>query len=90
MLTTLRIRNFALIDDLEVTFPDRFSVLSGETGAGKSIVVHALNLILGARASADVVRQGADAAQIDAVFLLARPSGRITALLEGSPLSVTS
>ena len=51
MLETLRIQNYALIDDLEVDFGGGFNVLTGETGAGKSIIVGALNLALGARAS---------------------------------------
>jgi len=59
MLELLRIQNYALIEDLEVEFYSGFNVLTGETGAGKSIIVGALNLILGARASSDTVRDGA-------------------------------
>ena len=80
MLEVLHIQNYALIDDLEVLFGPGFNVLTGETGAGKSIVVEALNLVLGARASADAVRDGANRAKVDAVFRLHHVSPRLTAL----------
>ncbi len=81
MLQTLRIQNYALIDDLEVEFTGGFNVLTGETGAGKSIIVGALNLVLGARASSEVVREGAASAKVDAIFRLANPSSRLRTLL---------
>lgn len=68
MLRLLRIRDFAVIEALEVEFDGGLSVITGETGAGKSILVRALNLALGGRASADVVRSGARAAEVEAVF----------------------
>jgi DNA repair protein RecN (Recombination protein N) len=73
MLETLRIQHYALIDTLEVDFRKGFSVLTGETGAGKSIIVGALNLVLGARASAETVRDGASKATIEALFRIAEP-----------------
>lgn len=82
MLRTLRIRDYALIDDVELEFREGFNVLTGETGAGKSIVVGALNLVLGARASNETVRDGAKQAKIDAAFYLPQPSSRLQALLE--------
>ena len=82
MLEVLRIQNYALIDDIEVEFGSGFNVLTGETGAGKSIVVGALNLVLGGRASSDVVREGARRAQIDAVFRIPKPPRRLESLLE--------
>lgn len=82
MLQTLRIQNFALIDDLEVVFTDGFNVLTGETGAGKSIIIHALNLVLGARASSDAVRSGQKQAKIDAIFHIAAPSPTLLTLLQ--------
>lgn len=82
MLETLRIRNFALIDELEVDFSAGLNALTGETGAGKSILVGALNLVLGARASSEVVRNGAQRAQIEAVFRLPKPSKPLRRLLE--------
>ncbi|HVO31753.1 MAG TPA: AAA family ATPase, partial [bacterium] len=70
MLQSLRITNLAIVDDLTVELDRGFTVLSGETGAGKSILVDAINLILGGRASADLVRTGEDAATVEAVFVL--------------------
>src|SRR3954452_12153045 len=68
MLRFLRIRNLAVIDAVEVEFEPGFNVLTGETGAGKSILVGAVGLLLGGRASADLVRTGEDNAIIEAVF----------------------
>jgi DNA repair protein RecN (Recombination protein N) len=68
MLRVLRIRNLAVIESVEVEFGSGFNVLTGETGAGKSIVVEAVALLLGARASADLVRTGEPQATIEAVF----------------------
>ena len=82
MLETLRIQNYALIEALEVDFVPGFNVLTGETGAGKSIVAGALNLVLGARASGDVLRTGARRASVEAVFRLDAPRPRLRALLK--------
>ena len=68
MLKELSIRNFAIIDDLQIAFSDGLTILSGETGAGKSIILNAVNLLLGSRASADLVRTGADSAELEALF----------------------
>jgi DNA repair protein RecN (Recombination protein N) len=68
MLSELRIRNFALIDRLSVRLGPGLNVLTGETGAGKSIIVGALGLLLGERASADVVRHGEERASVEGVF----------------------
>jgi DNA repair protein RecN (Recombination protein N) len=68
MLTELRIRNFAIIEALTLPLERGFNVLSGETGAGKSIIVGALGLLLGERASADVIRTGAERATVEGVF----------------------
>src|SRR5215204_5698905 len=68
MLRLLRIRNLAVIEAVEVEFEPGFNVLTGETGAGKSIVVEAVGLLLGARASADLVRTGEPHAAIEAIF----------------------
>ncbi len=70
MLTYLIIRNFAIIDSLELEFSGGFTVITGETGAGKSIIVDALNLVLGGRASVDVVRADAERAVVEATFAL--------------------
>ncbi|HEV8316788.1 MAG TPA: DNA repair protein RecN [Vicinamibacterales bacterium] len=68
MLRFLRIRNLAVIEAVEVEFEPGFNVLTGETGAGKSILVEAVGLLLGARASQDLVRTGEGQATIEAVF----------------------
>jgi DNA repair protein RecN (Recombination protein N) len=70
MLVDLSIRNFAIIDELTVTFSRGLNVLSGETGAGKSIIINAVNLILGDRAAGDLIRTGSDEAVVEAVFML--------------------
>jgi DNA repair protein RecN (Recombination protein N) len=68
MLTRLRISQYALIDDVEVPLGPGLNVLTGETGAGKSILVEGLGLLLGARASSLAIREGADRATIEGVF----------------------
>ena len=68
MLAELRIRNFAIIEQVTLPLSPGFNVLSGETGAGKSIIVGALGLLLGERASADLIRSGADKATVEGVF----------------------
>jgi DNA repair protein RecN (Recombination protein N) len=68
VLTELRIKNFAIIESLTLPLARGFNVLSGETGAGKSIIVGALGLLLGERASADLIRTGADKATVEGVF----------------------
>jgi DNA repair protein RecN (Recombination protein N) len=68
VLTELRIRNFAIIESLTLPLAPGFNVLTGETGAGKSIIVGALGLLLGERASAELIRTGADKAVVEGVF----------------------
>ncbi|THB73416.1 MAG: DNA repair protein RecN [Desulfobacteraceae bacterium] len=68
MLSTLTIKNFAIIDDIKIDFSNGLSVLTGETGAGKSIIIQAVNLLLGHRASSDLVRKGHDTAELEAFF----------------------
>ena len=70
MLTELHIRNFAIIDDLHLTFEPGLNILTGETGAGKSIIIDAVGLLLGDRATADWVRAGSEVATVDATFHL--------------------
>jgi DNA repair protein RecN (Recombination protein N) len=74
MLKELSIRNFAIIDDLQIEFSDGLTVLSGETGAGKSIILNAVNLLLGTRASAELVRTGAERAELEALFRISSNS----------------
>jgi DNA repair protein RecN (Recombination protein N) len=68
MLTHLVIKDFAVIEHVEIPFRDGFTVVTGQTGAGKSMLVNALNLVLGGRASTDVVRAGSDSAVVEAIF----------------------
>src|SRR5690242_5189994 len=68
MLTELRIRNFAIIESLTLPLARGFNVLSGETGAGKSIIVDALGLLLGERANSDMIRTGTDRATVEGTF----------------------
>ena len=71
MLRSLTIRDFVIVEKMELEFNSGFTVLTGETGAGKSILIDALALVLGARADALVVRQGAERAEVNAQFDIA-------------------
>lgn len=68
VLTDISIKNFAIIDSLHISFGRGLNILTGETGAGKSIIIDAVNLVLGGRASADLIRSGADEASVEAMF----------------------
>ena len=70
MLTRLDIRGLAIIESLSIEFSSSLNVITGETGAGKSILIKALSLISGAKASSEVVREGFDAANVAASFLV--------------------
>ena len=74
MLNELHIRNFAIIDDLHLVFGPGLNILTGETGAGKSIIIDALGLLLGDRAAAEWVRAGSEVAAIEATFQLDKAS----------------
>ncbi len=82
MLLELSIRNFAIIDDLRIHFSDGLTILSGETGAGKSILINAVNLLLGSRASATLIRTGCKAAELEALFKLPPDSKAAITLAE--------
>jgi len=73
MLTELRIQNFAIIDQLELDFGPGLVVFTGETGAGKSIIMDALDMLLGGRADATLIRSDADLARVEATFKLSGP-----------------
>ncbi len=75
MLGSLHIRNLATIEDLEIHFQEGFSILTGETGAGKSIIIDGIRLALGDKASPDLIRTGMTGATVEAVFRLSRPRG---------------
>src|SRR5512137_364648 len=74
MLTELSIRNFAIIDELKVSFTSGLSVITGETGAGKSILIGAVSLLLGDRASSDMIRSQEDTAMVEALFNIGEKS----------------
>jgi len=80
MLSELRIKNFAIIENLDVSFQRGMNILSGETGAGKSIIIKAVNLLLGDRAVSGIVRSGEDEAVVEALFTLAGNSRLISQL----------
>ena len=71
MLQSLRIRNLALLDEVELDFESGFTAVTGETGAGKSILLGALALLAGARADKTIIRQGADATEVEAALFFA-------------------
>src|SRR5438046_585119 len=72
MLTTLRIKNLALVADLTLDLQPGYNVITGETGAGKSIVIGALNLVLGERADRTLIRSGSESCSVEAVFDISR------------------
>lgn len=82
MLRDLRVQRFALIDDLQLAFGPRLNVLTGETGAGKSILLDAVTLVLGGRASPDMVRSGCEDAVVEASFDVAANSPAAAALVD--------
>jgi DNA repair protein RecN (Recombination protein N) len=85
VLLELSIRNFAIIEELQLRFGAGFSVLTGETGAGKSIIIDGLNLLLGGRADSTMVRSGANRAEVEGIFGLSAHS-EITAVLDAEHL----
>ncbi len=68
MLVNLHVKNLAIIDEVEVDFSDQFNVLTGETGAGKSIIIGSINIALGGKVSKDMIRKGAEFALVELVF----------------------
>src|SRR5512143_4012848 len=86
MLTTLRIKNLALVADLTWELRPGCNVITGETGAGKSILIGALNLLLGERADRTMIRAGSDACSVEAVFQLGRLTPTVSAFLEENGL----
>jgi len=81
MLQTLRVRNLALVEDITVEFQPGLNVITGETGAGKSVIIGALGLLLGERADKTLIRTGADQCLAEAVFQL-NDSGSVDAILD--------
>lgn len=88
MLTHLQIRDFAIIDAVELELRPGLTVLTGETGAGKSILVDALQLLAGGRAGAEVVRHGAERAEVSGTFDLSRAPRELKQWLEEQSVSI--
>lgn len=86
MLVSLRIKNLALVEDLSLELRPRFNAVTGETGAGKSILIGALSLVLGERASKGLIRSGADNCTVEAAFDLGEVNAPIAELLEENGL----
>ena len=68
MLQSLHVKNFAIIDETEVDFREHLNIMTGETGAGKSIIIDSLNLVLGERADKELVRTGTSKARVEGIF----------------------
>ncbi|MFA1344151.1 DNA repair protein RecN [Streptococcus dysgalactiae] len=87
MLLEISIKNFAIIEEISLNFENGMTVLTGETGAGKSIIIDAMNMMLGARASTEVIRRGANKAEIEGFFSVdATPE--LVACLESSGIAM--
>ena len=84
MLTRLTVRNLAIVESAEIEFGDGLNIITGETGAGKSVLMGALELVLGARADASTVRDGAKEARVEAEFRMSMPA--LDAVLEEAGL----
>ena len=68
MLINLHVKNLAIIDEVEVDFLEGLNVLTGETGAGKSIIIGSINLALGGKVPKDIIRKGAESALVELLF----------------------
>ncbi|HZJ67859.1 MAG TPA: AAA family ATPase, partial [Kofleriaceae bacterium] len=87
MLRHLRVTNFAILSDVAIEFGEGMNVLTGETGAGKSLIVEAVNLLRGGRASADIPRAGADEAVVEAIVEVPPDlAAHVAAVIEGAGL----
>ena len=85
MLASLYIKDYALIESLNIEFSEGLNIITGETGAGKSIIIDAMNLLLGERASTDVIRKGSDKSIIEGVFVISS-NKKVKALLAENEL----
>ena len=88
MLLEISIKNFAIIEEISLHFDQGMTVLTGETGAGKSIIIDAMNMMLGSRATTDVIRHGATKAEIEGLFSLGN-SSTLEAIFEEQGLELT-
>src|SRR5205085_6142141 len=86
MLTLMRIKNLALVADLTLELQPGYNVITGETGAGKSILIGALNLVLGERADRTLIRSGSDSCSVEAVFDVSRLKASLPSFLDTNGL----
>src|SRR3954464_14879086 len=86
MLTTLRIKNLALVVDLALELQPGYLAITGETGAGKSIIIGALNLVLGERADRTLIRSGSDSCSVEAVFDISKLRAPLKSFLDENGL----
>lgn len=82
MLLEISIKNFAIIEEISLNFETGMTVLTGETGAGKSIIIDAMNMMLGSRASVEVIRHGANKAEIEGFFSVEKNQSLVQLLEE--------
>ena len=68
MLLNLHVKNFALIDEIDIDFNEGLNILTGETGAGKSVILGSLNIAMGAKAEKDIIRTGCEFALVEVLF----------------------
>ena len=88
MLTELSVENFALVEKLRLSFGPGLNLLTGETGAGKSILMDALGMALGERTGTEAVRHGSDRARVEAVFTLENPDTRLRAAMDAAGIEI--
>src|SRR5215813_10497162 len=86
MLTTLRIKNLALVADLTLELQPGYNAITGETGAGKSVLIGALSLVLGERADRTLIRSGSDSCAVEAVFHVGGVARAVASLLDENGL----
>ena len=86
MLRSLHVKNLALIDEAEVEFGEGLNILSGETGAGKSIIIGSINLALGGKVQKEMLRENADAALVELIFEVKEEN--IKAALAAAPIMI--
>ncbi len=82
MLKRLQVKNYVLIDSLEITFPEGLVIITGQTGAGKSILLGSISLVLGAKADASAIGESGDKCVVEAEFNVPSDSSALSALLE--------
>ena len=88
MLKWMKLKNLAIVEEAEIQFGPAFNVITGETGAGKSVIMGGVGLLLGERADKSAIRIGADRCEISAEFELSRTDSRAAALLKENALDL--